>query len=181
MGFKMKGWKAFTTKDHSNNKPDGRAGSSAFQKYKDSPMKQREKMAGVEKGFMEGFSEYATDKMAGQIPNLKKDKKSKLAKTFEKGKEKRKIKKDKYDSAWTDARRISKGLPEVNATDKKKSPMKQGFIWDKDEEKAMKKLPKMGDSDKKSKRKTKKWERHVERKMGKKGAAKGTGGNIGWE
>jgi len=31
MGFKMKGWKAFTTKDHSNNKPDGRAGSSAFQ------------------------------------------------------------------------------------------------------------------------------------------------------
>tara|TARA_R100001594_G_scaffold20540_1_gene39786 strand:+ start:2104 stop:2985 length:882 start_codon:yes stop_codon:yes gene_type:complete len=32
MAFKMKGWKAFTTEDNSNNRPDGRAGSSAFQK-----------------------------------------------------------------------------------------------------------------------------------------------------
>jgi hypothetical protein len=32
MAFKMKGWKAFKTKDNSNNRPDGRAGSSAFQK-----------------------------------------------------------------------------------------------------------------------------------------------------
>ena len=31
MGFKMKGWKAYDTTDHSNNTPDGRAGSSAFQ------------------------------------------------------------------------------------------------------------------------------------------------------
>ena len=35
MAFKMKGWKAFTTKDNSNNRPDGRAGSSAFQKNGD--------------------------------------------------------------------------------------------------------------------------------------------------
>ena len=86
MAFKMKGWKAYTTKDHSNNKPDGRAGSSAFQKYKD-------------------------------------------------------------------------------------SPMNQGFTWDKESEKAYKKLPKVGDSDKKSERKMKKFDKHME-KQTKKGKGK---------
>ena len=70
MGFKMKGWKAFTTKDHSNNKPDGRAGSSAFQ--------QKEGFEAYKPGAVEGASEAITQKAKNKakdkFKNIAKDK-----------------------------------------------------------------------------------------------------------
>ena len=70
MGFKMKGWKAFTTKDHSNNKSDGRAGSSAFQ--------QKEGFEAYKPGAVEGASEAITQKAKNKakdkFKNIAKDK-----------------------------------------------------------------------------------------------------------
>ena len=57
MSFKQKGWKAFTTTDNSNNKPDGRAGSSAFQKA--DPPEQQEK---ITKMIQSGIQKNKSDK-----------------------------------------------------------------------------------------------------------------------
>ena len=57
MAFKQKGWKAFTTTDHSNNKPDGRAGSSAFQKQMDPPEQQEKIIKMIQTGIQKGKSD----------------------------------------------------------------------------------------------------------------------------
>ena len=51
MGFKMKGWKAYDTTDHSNNTPDGRAGSSAFQQ-------------GAKEAFQQGAKEGLSERLS---------------------------------------------------------------------------------------------------------------------
>ena len=258
MGFKMKGWKAFTTKDHSNNKPDGRAGSSAFQQKegfeaykpgaakptapvpkdvakmtKDPREKAKEKMAKekMAKGVGEGAAEAITqkaknkakDKYIRQSPHPRDEASTKLQEKRARGKRskggaiidspmKQGLKRP-YPKGATDEQKAAQDKAEREANkrfierrkqrvfkddleswekikgplDKEErwgpvprpktkrtppdSPMKQGLIMDKDSKKAMKKLPKMGDSDKKSERKMKRWEKHMEKRMRKGEAA----------
>ena len=95
-GFKMKGWKAFTTKDHSNNKSDGRAGSSAFQRTitKEIKKKKSRLYAGTEKsrlhqgskGMSEGMSKGMSEAMAEGIGMAAVKKKSPMKQITEKEK-----------------------------------------------------------------------------------------------
>ena len=125
MAFKQKGWKAFTTTNHSNNKSDGRAGSSAFQLKSDNGDALEASKKSIPKSMLELKKRY-------EGPKTYDPKKSKARKTDRTPQVQKDVMKDvvekittgDHSKLWDKAKKIAETyFPKFDAIDEK-SPMK---------------------------------------------------------